>query len=97
VPEPVLNQLLDRWRSAERRLSMRDPDATDYEDISREADRLRLEYQRVTLGGVAVGDQLQAAARETRRRLSRTIEPSADARELLRRPSGNRVEPNPAG
>jgi hypothetical protein len=39
------SQLLAEWRSAERRLSARDPDASDYEDMISEAERLRSEYQ----------------------------------------------------
>jgi hypothetical protein len=82
--ESAPSQLLDAWRAAERRLSFRDPDASDFEEMLREVDRLRLEYQRVALGAVALGDQLHAAARETGRRLTRAVDRSATARDLLR-------------
>ncbi len=90
------SQLLDQWRSAEKRLSARDPDSSDFEDMLREVDRLRLEYQHLTLGAVAVADQLHAAARETRRRLSRSVDASSDARARLRSALRARPEQNAA-
>jgi hypothetical protein len=50
-------QALESWRLAERRLALRDPDATDFEDICREAERLRLEYQRAISAEVAAANQ----------------------------------------
>jgi hypothetical protein len=47
------SRLFDAWRLAERRLSRRDPDATDFEDIQRECDRLRAEWQRLDRSAAA--------------------------------------------
>jgi hypothetical protein len=76
------SQLLEEWRTAARRLASRDPDASDFEEMTHEVDRLRAEYQRVSLG-TAVGDQLQAAARGTGRLLSRAVGRASD-RSMLR-------------
>ncbi len=63
--EPGPSPMVDAWRAAERRLSARDPDASDFEEMLREVDRLRLECQRVGVGSAARADRLQATARET--------------------------------
>jgi hypothetical protein len=47
VSELGPSQLLDEWRTAEQRLSVRDPDATDFEDILRDAERLRQQCEHV--------------------------------------------------
>jgi hypothetical protein len=47
------DQALTEWRTVERRLSARDPDATDFEDILREAERLRAEYRAANLDEVS--------------------------------------------
>ncbi|HWH36334.1 MAG TPA: hypothetical protein VNT28_00980 [Candidatus Limnocylindrales bacterium] len=56
---------LEAWRLVEQRLSARDPDATDFEDIALEAERLRAEYQGSSLSEAAMDERLDGPARES--------------------------------
>ena len=70
-------EIIERWRRLERQLEGLDPAAAHFATIAGEVEHLRAEYQRVTARAVAAADQLAAAARESRQRLSRSAELSA--------------------
>jgi hypothetical protein len=49
--------VLEKWREQERRLSQSDPDELGYQELAREVDRLREEYQRLSSTATASAEE----------------------------------------
>ena len=61
--------ILAEWRELERLQQRAEPDGYDFGQMELDIARLRSEYHRLTARNVSATDQLEAASRETMRRV----------------------------